>query len=640
MASNTIVNRVKEFLKRFPPFDKISEEDLKTLSENIRIKYFEPDQAVFNEGDTPGKYIYLVREGMVRLSERNEPVDICDEGDIFGVRSMLSGKPYVLQALTGEDSLLYLIPIAIFKPLLAQYSEVALYFAAGLAAGQIVLRKEQNRQEDGLKIIEEIQPDGLQGLNTFSPKRSLVTTDQSVQIQEVARKMTHENVGSVVIVNKQGLPKGIVTDTDLRKKVVTGHQSIESPVRNIMSYPVITIKENTALSDILILMMQRQVHHLCFTEDGTPASRATGIISERDLLLEQGSHPAILVKEIFQSRDTLALPRVRDKAEELLTHYIRQEVSIKTVTGVITAINDAIIKTAVRHAQQKLEKEGLEDPGLRFCWLSLGSEGREEQLLRTDQDNALIYEDPKKDQKEIAQTYFLQLAEVVIQVLLDCGFAKCPADIMAKNPRWCASLSQWKSYFHQWIMVPEEQALMYSTIFFDLRPVEGDATLVEELEKYIQSLMDKQSIFLHYLAKNALQNPPPLSFFKNLVVEKSGEHKNEFDIKLRAMMPLIDIARLLTLYHQVKGVKNTIHRFNKLCEIEPEQEMLFREAIMAFELLLRIRTKNGLANHDPGRYIPVDQLNKLERQMLRNAFEPIKVLQQLVSVRFQLNYFR
>ena len=137
-----------------------------------------------------------------------------------------------------------------------------------------------------------------------------------------------------------------------------------------------------------------------------------------------------------------------------------------------------------------------------------------------------------------------------------------------------------------------------------------------------------------------MQNPPPLSFFKNLLVEKSGEHRNEFDIKLRAMMPLIDIARLLTLSHQVRGLRNTVHRFEKLSEIEPEQEKLFQEAVIAFELLLRIRTKNGLANGDSGRYIPVDRLTKLERQMLRNAFEPIKALQQLVSVRFQLSYFR
>jgi CBS domain-containing protein len=228
----------------------------------------------------------------------------------------------------------------------------------------------------------------------------------------------------------------------------------------------------------------------------------------------------------------------------------------------------------------------------------------------------------------------------MVEVLLACGFASCPGDIMASNPKWVQPMSKWKSYFSEWVIRPTEEAILSATIFFDFRPVAGNLRLGETLSLHIYEEIQNKKIFLNFLAKNALMNPPPLGFFKGFVVEKSGEHENEFDIKSRAMTPLADLARLLVLSHGVIGVNNTFKRFDRLAELEPNYEALFKQAAKAYEILMRTRALEGLKNQSDGRFIQPDSLGKLERQLLKNTFSPINELQNIVEVRFQVDYFQ
>lgn len=330
---------------------------------------------------------------------------------------------------------------------------------------------------------------------------------------------------------------------------------------------------------------------------------------------------------------------IRDQAEQMLRYYLENELTMDFVASVMTEVNDIIIKQALRIAENSLANEDEMLRKIPFCFLSLGSEGREEQLLRTDQDNALVYEDVPEALEEEAHAYFLKLGTAMVEVLLACGFASCPGDIMASNPKWVQPMSKWKGYFSEWIIRPTEEAILSATIFFDFRAVGGNLGLAETLSLHIYEEIQKKKIFLNFLAKNALMNPPPLGFFKGFVVEKSGEHENEFDIKARAMMPLADLARLLVLSHGVIGVNNTFKRFDRLAELEPTYEALFKQAAKAYEILMRTRALEGLKNQSSGRFIQPESLGKLERQLLKNTFSPITELQTIVKVRFQLDYF-
>ena len=636
MPANTIVHRVFEFVRKHPPFSLMEDDLLLEMAAKVKIRYVDADQIIFKENEAPGKFIYFVREGSVSLAQGGEMVDVCDEGDLFGVRSMLSGKPYVMEALTTAETLLYLIPIDAFRPVFESNSEVAMYFAAGLAGGQTVLRNEEHQ----LEISDRYQWRPATEMSGAVPStRPLISCKKNDTVKAVAQLMSKHNIGSIVITNDNGNPVGIITDTDLRKKIATGDYGVDVSVDTIMSGPVVTVKEGTSLIEMMIAMMAQNIHHLCITADGTTNSRATGVYSGRDIFLEQGNHPAIIVKKISKTSDIAQLSYLRDKAEKLLETYLKQKVSISVIARVMTIVNDALTKKAISIALLSADQQ-VENPNLKFCWLSLGSEGREEQLLRTDVDNAILYEDPPDENQAIAKKYFLYIGEYVNNVLMQCGFEKCPADIMASNPENCLSLSEWKEKFRRWIMVPDPRALMNSTIFFDFRAVYGDEKLELALQDFLIETIGEGGAFINHLAKNALQNPPPLTFFKNFVVEKGGEHKDEFDIKKRAMMPLADAARVLILSHQQPGIHHTAERFKKLMTLEPQKEKLFEEAGMAYEWLMGLRTRFGLKHDDSGRFLPIASLNKIERQMLRNAFVPVKELQQLMEVRFQLDYFR
>jgi CBS domain-containing protein len=646
MASNTIVLRVFEFLNEFPPFNKLEKEELMDLSEKVVIRYFNKDDYVFRQHDPPGEFFYINKSGSVELTRTDESsdvlVDVCDEGDIFGVRSMISGLPYILNARVKEESLLYAIPIADFKPYLEENTKVSLFFVSGLAAGQI--NSEYMHQRDFGALADRDVSTGeseridLQSVVNMEQKE-LITCSPDTMIREAAILMTEKHVGSIIICDAQQRPQGIVTDTDLRTKVVTGDFSRENQIGQIMASPVITIHKNSSVIDILLIMLTRNVHHLCITEDGTDQSRAIGIVSQRDLTVMQGNSPLLLFREIKRARGVNELADIRNNAEKLVEKYLGQEVSVRFVSKLITAINDAIIRKALRLAEDQMSEEGRLHPGLNYCWLALGSEGREEQLLRTDLDNAFLYEDPPENKKQHATGYFLELGKRTTEILIKCGFEKCPSDMMASNEKWNAPLSTWKGYFSKWIETPEPMALMLSTIFFDYRHVAGDERLVKDLDDFLISMITKNKIFLNFFAQNATQNPAPLSFFRGFVLERNGEHKNEFDIKLRAMMPLVDAARVLCLEKQLLEEKNTLKRYDRLGQAEPNNANLYKNAAKAYEILMNMRARQGLKNNNSGRFLPVEDLSKLDRQVLKKAFAPIEQLQKLLRTRFQLDYF-
>ena len=644
---NVIVHRVAEFMKRFPPFSFLSKEVLEKVAASVEIRYLEKGEILFRQGQAAKPHFYILKEGAIVLIEsiqdQEEIRDQCDEGDVFGVLALLGKRPYLLSAKVEENSLIYAIPVAVFEEVLEQNSRVALYFAAGFASGQVVVRQDLSEGQKARGAFKNQSRDHSlmifsdQSQIKFSEKVLTCRPEQS--IQEAAAMMAEKHVSSIVVSREDLRPLGIITDKDLRSKVVAKGISLDTLSAEVMSSPVLTMRRDASFSDLYLTMIKNRLHHLILTEDGTAQSAVCGIISDHDVLLSMGNSPAVLIHGLMNTLDLKEMRLIRDQAEQMLRYYLENELTMDFVASVMTEVNDIIIKQAMRIAENSLSGEDDVLRKIPFCFLSMGSEGREEQLLRTDQDNALVYENVPEALAEEAQEYFLKLGTAMVEVLLACGFASCPGDIMASNPKWVQPISKWKSYFSEWIIRPTEEAILSSTIFFDFRPVAGYLGLGERLSSHIYEEIQKKKIFLNFLAKNALMNPPPLGFFKDFVVEKSGEQKNNFDIKSRAMMPLADLARLLVLSHGVIGVNNTFKRFDRLAELEPSYAALFKQAAKAYEILMRTRALEGLKNQSSGRFIQPETLGKLERQLLKNTFSPITELQNIVKVRFQLDYF-
>ena len=650
MPSETIVQSVVDFLKQYPPFDQLKEQELHELASHVNLNYFEVGDILFSEGGAPLPTVFVVKKGNIKLKRKHNDTEVlldeCDEGSVFGLRPLMANDHYLSTAVVAEETLLYAIPIAPFTKLMENNPKVAMYFAAGFASGGITDNlKDMTKVKRLLALREEELPQGiaLQDTDTLkvNPVKQIVSCSPTHTVWEAAKIMSIFNVGSILVVDEKNHPLGIITDSDFRRKVVAKQETIKTQtVTEIMSAPVKTIKPNLSVSEIMLFMVNNKVTHFCVTEDGTQQSPAIGVISQRDLLIAQGNNPAVLAKQISITNDVERLVVIREKAEKLVWSYLQNEVAVPFISNIISEINDSLIRRAIHLATQILQKQGWEVPNLRFTFLSMGSEGRKEQLLRTDLDNAIIYDDPAPGDEKPARDYFLALGKEVINILMKCGFESCPGDMMASNPKWNQSVSGWQKYFNKWISEPDHNSLMHVSIFFDFRPVGGDESLGNDLKTFILQEIEKTNLFLPYLAKKALTNPPPLSFFRSFIVEKSGAYKNQFDIKSRAMVPLIDAARVLAYEHKIKAFGSTFERFEQVAALDQNLAPLCEAAAMGYEILMRHRAIHGLKTGNSGRYIDPNKFNKLERQTIRNIFKTIEKIQEVLETRFRTGYLR
>jgi CBS domain-containing protein len=379
-------------------------------------------------------------------------------------------------------------------------------------------------------------------------------------------------------------------------------------------------------------MMKSNISYLCLTKDGTPNTEVVGILSKHDLMLEMGNNPSVLMKEIKRTSKIKKIKQVRVHIMHLLQAYLDQNIPLTLISKIISELNDAIIKQVIGISLKKMKVP----PRVKFSWLAIGSQGRGEQLLLTDQDNALVFEDVAEDKLAQTKAYFLKLAAHVTKGLRDIGYEYCPADMMASNPKWCLSISEWKEQFTLWIVNPGPDEVLLSSIFFDYSLSYGEQNLVDQLTQTILEKTQDHPKFFQQLADGALQSPSPSGFFRQFLVEEDGAHKDFFDLKRRALMPLIDAARVLVIAHQIKSINNTAARFEKLAEMEPANEELFLSCSYAIKALQKFRTKQGLLHNDSGRFIALDKLTKEEKMKLKRTFKTIKALQELIRIRFKV----
>ncbi len=623
MENNQIPQRIADFLAEHPPFSFLNLSDLLGLAKYIDIRYLPKGEILFSEGEAPKQEFFVVREGTVQIHQHQTQtlVDVCDKGDVFGVRALLAQDQYLATAQAAEDTLLYCIPVTAGREILMQVPKVALYFASGFASGKTLANQRFFNLNVGTANF-------YGATHKLSGIKTLVACAPETPIKDAANLMVANRVSALLILNHQQLPLGIVTDKDLRTLVATGKVGTDAAVHQIMSSPVKCLKDGLTHADYLIAMLQHNIHHLCITKDGTPQTAAIGMLTEHDLLLEQGQHPAVLLRELVAASEPEAIAQLRKKASAMLEKGIQAQTPIDFLMRMATAYNDLLVQKAISLASMDLGPAPCD-----YCWLALGSLGRGEQILQTDQDHALIFE------RHEHQPYFLKLADAVVALLHSWGFEKDPAGIMANNPKWCLPIADWQQNFSAWLKTPEPQAVLHTTIFFDFRAVAGNPALANNLREYLQELTSNAALFLSYLAKDALQTPAPLSFFKNFVLEREGSHKDAFDLKLRVGLPLADCARVLSL--QLPNVPTgTAARYQALAVAEPQNAALFEAAAAATFYVIQLRARFGFDNQDQGRFIQPQVLTKMERQSLRNIFDTIADLQELVGVRYQTQMLR
>lgn len=637
---NLVAEQVADFLKRFPPFSSLSYGELTSIAAQSKIIYLEKNQVLFKGGDATHHDFYVVKDGAIGLSLTSDAeemlVDKCNEGDILGLRPFFARNDYLLTARAREEALVYAVPIAAFQPFVSENKAVLNFLLQSFASQT---RNPYDKINTGKLIAENtIYNEQAADIQYFQPIRytkNPITANPDDLVKFIAKTMSNSAVGSVIIQEDQ-MPVGIITDWDLRTKIATGLLPIDAAAKEVMTSPVITVPENISVAEAQMMMMRHNVTHLCVTRDGTDNTPVSGIISEHDVVAAQSNTPGVLLKQSRRAVNGKDLKHVREKLTELIQNSIDKNIPVSYITNIVAEINIAITRRAIELA---VEKTGTTPPA-RFSWMNVGSQGRREQLLLTDQNNALIFEDVAPENHEQVKTYFTELAELVNDMLEKVGYQYSANKIVASNPKWCKSLTDWLKQYNEWIKNPAEKEIENNAIFFDFDFVYGVPEIEDALTENIRTGTKGNKKFFAYLAADTLRNPPPLGFFRQFLVENDGEHKDSFNIKNRALEPLTDAARLLALSHNITEITNTYQRFKKLAETEEKHAALYEECAEAYNLLMRFRTEEGLINNNDGKYLDLNTLSKSDKVKLKNSFQPIADIQDIIKNRFSLTYLK
>ncbi len=618
------------FLKKTIPFNELDEETLKEIARHIIIDFYPKGTVLFKQDETEVEYLYIIQKGGMKIYLKDEEGNITlkdfrGEGAYVGALPIIQGTKANLNVETVEDTFCFLLPKDVFLELVHSHTRVTQYFLKSFSEKFIRTAYRELRHRNMVPRTEGT-------LYLFSArvkdivKREPEFIDASSPVQDAARRMADLHIGSLLVRGGSEGPTGIVTDKDLRIKVVAEGRSLSTPVGEIMAAPVVTIPASAVCFDALLTMMKKQIHHLVVEDDG----KLIGVITAHDIMVLQGSSPLYLFREIVAQRTIEGLYPLSQKVPLVVRTLIEEGAKANNITRMITILNDHILDRLLT-----LLMDQMGAPPLPFCWLLLGSEGRKEQTFRTDQDNALVYVNPEDPHvaKE-AEEYFRQFAEAAIDHLENCGYPRCPGDVMASNPKWRAPLSEWMGYFDHWIDDPEPLEVLHASIFFDFRAGFGDSSMADRLRDHTIERGKRQQIYLLHMARDYLSRRVPLSFFKNFIVEKNGEHKNKLDIKHKGLTPIVNFARILSLMHGIRET-NTISRLQSLADRGHIADDLCAMAKEAYELQMQMRFVHQLEQLEngvqPDNYIDPGKLSDLEKQMLKDAFAVIERLQGVLK---------
>jgi CBS domain-containing protein len=464
--------------------------------------------------------------------------------------------------------------------------------------------------------------------------RPLVACAPAASARSVAEQMSRERVGSVVVVDGAGEAVGIVTDRDLRGKVVAaGRDPSATEAAAIMSAPLLTIRGDAFAFEAMLEMTRREVHHLVVVDDGRPV----GVVSSHDFLVHQTTHPVMLAREIGAAPSIEALAQLGGRVTALVRRLVDEGGTAHDIGQLIAELNDRMVLRALGLTGEALAREGRGPAPAAFCWLAFGSEARREQTLRTDQDNGLVYADPQPEGSAAAAGWFGHFAAAAIEALVTVGFPRCPGDAMASNPRWCQPVSVWTEYFRRWIDHPSPEEVLAASIYFDLRPVTGAPGLGTSLRDVIRDEAPKSRIFLGLLARDVATRRVPLTMFGNIAVAGSGAHQGAVDVKSAGCLQLVGAGRVATLELGVTET-NTVERFRAASARGLYAPAETREITDAYQHLVRLRLVHQLeqlaAGAPPDNYVVPSRLSRADALLFRDALKTVERVQAGIRARF------
>lgn len=446
-------------------------------------------------------------------------------------------------------------------------------------------------------------------------------------IFQAVRLMNKNDSGALLVVGPKNELLGIITDHDIRARVVGARLDLQGPVSSIMSSPVINVYEDTPVFEAILLQHEKKINHLVITD---LSNKPSGIIHISQMLKPEQYSPVVLTHNIRSAKSLDELAEYYERLPVLIGSLLETGALPQNISQVVSTISDSIANRIIG-----LILSELGPPPGNFAVIVLGSEARKEQTLATDQDNALIYGDGSPEGKD----YFMKFGEMFCDGLNTAGYKYCRGGNMSNNKKWNQPLRKWKLYYEDWMSEPEGEALSFCNVFFDQRCIYGDLTLLSGLRKHISDLNKENPSFLSFMALNTLKYKVPLGLFGRIITKTDKEQENTFNIK-DAMLPLVNFARLYAFKHDIEET-NTLERLEHLNILKVFQEESYRAVIQAYSHLMQLRfshqvemIKNG---KEADNLINPSHLTQMDEAILKNSLYQISIIQKKLSYDFHIS---
>jgi CBS domain-containing protein len=626
-AVNSLIQATVDHLGQFAPFDQMAREHLLWMAQKLTLGYFAKGEVILSPEQADPVRFFIIKQGVVQGEQGSAHTTNgaawleLHEGECFPLGALLANRPVTSVYRASSDVFCYLLPPADFLQL-TRLSEPFYDFCT---------RRIANLLDHSLHLIHagyskaSAEQQSMSSRLAAIIRREPVTCSPKSSVRQALQLMEDHGVGAMVAVD-DGIPQGILTLHDVLSRVALAGADLEQPVIGIMSTQLTTLPPHAPAHDAALTMAKQGIRHVLVTDNG----RLAGVVSEKDLFSLQRVGLSQISTTIRHAATLDLLKQCARDIQQLSRNMLAQGMAAEQLTQIITTLNDLLTTRII-----ELELHDSPARDVEFCWLALGSEGRFEQTLNTDQDNGIIFAPKEGESPAALREVLLPFARRVNLALAECGFPLCGGDVMASNPKWCLSLQEWQDTFDRWIYHGAPMDLLHSTIFFDFRPLHGAVHLGTALREWLRTAAPKNSRFLHQLAVNALRNRPPLGVVRDFVT--GDDHT--VDLKLNGITPFVDAARIFSL--AIGGAQtNTLERLREIAaplNLSSRDVDAYCEAFLFIQLLrLRLHHAQSERGAPLSNRIDPDTLNNLDSRILKEAFRQARKLQTKLGLDYQV----
>lgn len=633
------------------PFEMLDENTLKEVAGQVAVRQYAANTYVFKQDAASLDCLFVIVSGMVEITVTNDRglemvVGIRRPRDFFGETVVLSQQRYPAGARVKEALTCCLIKRVTLEKLIYTFPEFSGFFNALLSERMRLLYTE---------IMMEQSADSQCGVDAPLFKRRVsevmsspvMTCKLDDLATEAARIMTEKDISAIVVVDDYNSAQGIITEKNMVAHLITARRYPLDTcrVRQIMNRKVEEVAPEAFLGQALVAMIRHKTKNLIVTLRG----ELVGIVSMVDLLKSRSTGSLLLTHDIETQNDLKRLAQIGPQIDSVLNALITERAGVNVIFDVMSELHERMTRRVIELAEERMKLEGWGAPPVEYCWINMGSAARYEQTLRTDQDNAMIYQDPEPDQREAVEAWFKQLAQYIVDGLEVCGFALCSGNVMATNPAWRRSLGQWKAAIQEWVRSYDPTDTRTLTILLDFRPVWGNMVLAREFWQAIFEAFNESQAAQHMLTKDALQYKLPVSFYRGIkflgsfITEKSGPNKNQLDLKKSGSVHIVNGMRIFAVKNEIEE-PSTFGRIRLLAE----KGVLSRDNAdyfaASFETLMQYRIRESVKKArqglEPDNFIDPYTLSQRETMLLKDAFAGVAHLQKLVDKEFSVVWLK